>query len=158
MPAPPRRTLADLFADRPAQPGGIAGTAPGNDGTWSDHPLWSLLRSARLRLETGGVRADIRPEVRDLHGRTISISGFIRPAGFVAIAEGFGAFERFVLSRYSPDCPYCPAAGPTESIAVTCREPIAPTSAMVTLEGELAVQDRMDRGAFYQLADAVLVS
>src|SRR6185312_7964009 len=111
----------------------------------------------RLRMAEGGrVRADFPEEVRALNGERLPISGFLRPAGFVAWADGLGEFSEFVLSRYSPDCPYCPAAGPTETIQVFFRNPVAPTETMVCLDGVLQVQDRMERGAFYRLLDAVV--
>jgi hypothetical protein len=148
-PSPPSRNLAGLFP-------GAAGDPPVNDGTWSDHPLWQALRRTRLRLAEGGrVRAGFPEDVLKLHGQSLSITGFMKPAGFVAWTEGMGEFQEFVLSRYAPDCPYCPAAGPTETIQVFLRQAAAPSAAMVTVEGVLELQDRMERGAFYRMTDSV---
>jgi hypothetical protein len=119
-----------------------------NDGTWSAHPLWSILRQTHLKVDANGIiRADFVPEVQKLAGKPITISGFVMPIGG-------DTRHHFILSRYSPECPFCPAGGPTETIEVFADRPVGATQLMVTLAGTLNIQDKMDVGLFYRLFHA----
>ena len=76
----------------------------------------------------------------------------------LAQATGGDARHHFILSRYSPECPFCPAGGPTETIEVFADQPVGATQLMVTIEGVFNVQGNMDAGLFYRLFHAKTVS
>jgi hypothetical protein len=119
-----------------------------NDGTWSGHPLWSILRQTKLKVDDNGIiRAAFVPQVLKLAGKQIKITGFVMPTGG-------DARHHFILSRYSPECPFCPAGGPTETIEVFADQPVGRTQLMVTIEGVFNVQGDMEKGLFYRLFHA----
>jgi hypothetical protein len=119
-----------------------------NDGTWSGHPLWSILRQTKLKVDDNGIiRAAFVPQVLKLAGKQIKITGFVMPTGG-------DARHQFILSRYSPECPFCPAGGPTETIEVFADQPVGRTQLMVTIEGVFNVQGDMEKGLFYRLFHA----
>jgi hypothetical protein len=119
-----------------------------NDGTWSAHPLWSILRETKLKVDDNGIiHAAFVPQVLQLSGKPMTITGFVMPVGG-------DARHHFVLSRYSPECPFCPAGGPTETIEVFADQPVGATQLMVTIEGVFNVQGNMDAGLFYRLFHA----
>lgn len=121
-----------------------------NDGTWSAHPLWSILRRTKLDVDANGIiHAKFVPEVLKMANKPIKISGFVMPLGK-------DPRHHFVLSRYSPECPFCPAGGPTETIEVFADKPVGATNLMVTLEGTLSIQDKMEVGLFYRMLHAEL--
>ncbi len=124
---------------------------PANDGTWSDNPLWPVLKETHLTTDSSGaIHAAFAPGVLGLADKPMTISGFILPI------ENTTSYRHFILSRYSPECPFCPAGGPNEVIEVFAKSSIAPTSAMVVMNGMFSVQGDMDKGMFYRLGNAQL--
>ena len=122
-----------------------------NDGTWSGNPLWSVLRQTKLKVDENGIiHADFVPGVMKLSGKPMKITGFVMPTGG-------DARHHFILSRYSPECPFCPAGGPTETIEVFADQPVGRTQLMVTIEGTFNVQGNMEQGLFYRLFHAKAV-
>jgi len=131
---------------------GSAYAEPVDDGTWSKHPLWPTLKKTRLAADQNGmVRAAFTPEVSSLSGKAMTISGFILPI------EASKRYNHFILSRYSPECPFCPSGGPTEVIEVFTDKAVGPTPALVTMRGTFSVQDNMEAGLFYRMKGGVLV-
>lgn len=119
-----------------------------NDGTWSGNPLWSILRQTSLKVDDNGIiHAKFVPGVLKLSGKPMKITGFVMPTGG-------DARHHFILSRYSPECPFCPAGGPTETIEVFADQPVGRTQLMVTIEGLFDVQGDMEKGLFYRLFHA----
>jgi hypothetical protein len=122
---------------------------PVDDGTWSTHPTWLTLKKTRLTTDDRGmVHAAIAPEVMGLAGKTLLISGFILPI------EAAASSKHFILSRYSPECPFCPAGAPNEVIEIFSNTAIAGTSTMVFLQGRFAVQNDVEKGLFYRMDHA----
>lgn len=120
------------------------------DGTWSDHALWPVLKKSKLAIDANGlVKAAFAPEVTALGGKPMTITGFILP-----IAAN--SRTHYILSRYSPECPFCPSGGPNEVIEVFLKKPLGLTSAMVTMHGMFSMQPDMDAGLFYRMKDAAL--
>jgi hypothetical protein len=134
---------------------GIAGAArssPVVDGTWSTNALWPVLKKTKLTMDaSGAIRAAFVPEVLALANKPMAITGFILPI------ETTTHYQHFILSRYSPECPFCPSGGPSEVIEVFSSAPIAPTSAMVGMKGMFTVQNDMARGMFYRMDHAAMV-
>jgi hypothetical protein len=123
---------------------------PVQDGTWSDHALWPVLKKTKLTTDANGlVKAAFAPEVMALGGKPMTITGFVLP-----IAAN--SRTHYILSRYSPECPFCPSGGPNEVIEVFLKKPLGPTSAMVTMHGLFSMQPDMDAGLFYRMKDAAL--
>jgi hypothetical protein len=123
---------------------------PVQDGTWSDHALWPVLKKTKLTTDANGlVKAAFVPEVTALGGKPMTITGFVLP-----IAAN--SRTHYILSRYSPECPFCPSGGPNEVIEVFLKRPLGPTSAMVTMHGLFSMQPDMDAGLFYRMRDAGL--
>jgi hypothetical protein len=120
-----------------------------DDGTWSKDPTWDILRRTRLTTDARGmVNAQIAPEVKALVGRQLVISGFILPI------ETTMSFRHFILSRYSPECPFCPAGAPNEVIEVFSTVDTGPTNYMAFYQGRFSVQNKVEEGLFYRLENA----
>ena len=148
---PSRRGLLGLAAGAVAAWRGPAAWAaqvatPVDDGTWSTNPLWPVLKKTHLITDANGlIRASFTPEVEALASKPMTISGFILPV------ETSTRYKHFILSRYSPECPFCPSGGPTEVIEVFSAKPVGPTPAMVTMRGVFAIQGNMEAGLFYRM-------
>ncbi len=90
----------------------------------------------------------LAPRVLELADKPMQISGFLTPL------DNTTSYRHFLLSRYSPVCPCCPAGGLSEVIEIYASAAIAPTPLMVLMSGLFHVQDDMARGRFYHLSDA----
>jgi len=120
------------------------------DGTWSQDPTWDLLRTTRLTTDARGmVHATVPPKVEALAGKPMTVSGFILPI------EATPQFKHFILSRYSPQCPFCPAGAPNEVIEVYSKTLMQAGDYMVFLTGNFAVQNNVEAGLFFRLDAAV---
>ena len=151
MTSPNRRHLLALGGAFAVAAAHAAGAEPVNDGTWSDQALWPVLKKTRLTTDANGlIRAAFAPEVTALANKPMTISGFILPIEATS-------HKHYILSRYSPECPFCPSGGPTEVIEVFLNKPLGPTSAMVTIKGVFSTQNNMEAGLFYRMKDAALV-
>lgn len=119
---------------------------PVDDGTWSTDKTWDVLKKTRLTTDPRGmVHAQIAPEVHALAGKQMVISGFIMPT------ETTMTFRHFILSRYSPECPFCPAGAPNEVIEVFSTIDMSAANHMVFLEGRFHVQNKVEEGLFYRM-------
>ena len=137
----PAATLLTTMAGR-----ALAQQEPADDGTWSTDPIWKVLKKTRLTTDPRGmVHAQIATEVQALAGKPMVISGFILPI------ETSMSFKHFILSRYSPDCPFCPAGAPNEVIEVFSATAMGPASHMVFLQGHFSVQNNVEEGLFYRM-------
>lgn len=138
-------TTAPLVAR--AHPGDI------DDPTVSPDPLWAMLATTTLSQTPPdyAYRPSHPPAVLALVGREIQVAGFIAP-----LEMGHEA-AHFILSRYSPDCPYCPQGQPNEIIEVRAARPIRQQSKdLVHLKGRFALQDNGQIGLIFRLGDAGL--
>ena len=121
-----------------------------DDGTWSTHPVWRTLKTTKLTTDARGmVHAEIPPAVKDLAGRSLVISGFILPLSAQPQSN------HFILSRYSPECSFCPAGAPNEVIEVFSTKPMRTATHLVFLRGQFAVQNNVEEGLFFRLERAV---
>ena len=122
-----------------------------DDGTWSTHPVWRTLKTTKLTTDARGmVHAEIPSAVKELAGRSLVISGFILPLS--AQSES----KHFILSRYSPECSFCPSGAPNEVIEVFSTKPMRAATYMVFLKGRFAVQDNVEEGLFFRLEQATV--
>ena len=124
----------------------LAVQEPVDDGTWSTDPIWNVLKKTRLTTDPRGmVHAQIAAEVSALVGKPMTLSGFILPI------ETSMSFKHFILSRYSPECPFCPAGAPNEVIEVFSTVAMRPANHMVFLSGHFSVQNNVEEGLFYRM-------
>lgn len=122
-----------------------------DDGTWSKHPIWRTLKTTKLTTDARGmVHAEIPPAVRELAGRSLVVSGFILPLNTQTQST------HFVLSRYSPECSFCPVGAPNEVIEVFSLEPMRAATHLVFLRGQFAIQNNVEEGLFFRLERAVV--
>lgn len=129
----------------------LAQQEPVDDGTWSTDPTWLILKKTRLTTDPRGmVHAQIAGEVNALAGKPIVISGFILPV------ETSMSFKHFILSRYSPDCPFCPAGAPNEVIEVFSTKAMQASNHMVFLRGRFGVQNKVEEGLFYRMENTTV--
>lgn len=122
-----------------------------DDGTWSKHPIWRTLKQTKLTTDDRGmVHAEIPPSVRELAGRSLVISGFILPLSTQTESK------HFILSRFSPECSFCPVGAANEVVEVFSVEPMRAAPHMVFLRGKFAVQNNVEEGLFFRLEQAVV--
>lgn len=118
-----------------------------------NHPLWKTLATTKEVFKNEMVLPAFTKEVQALDQTTITISGFMMPL------EETEQQKHFLLSKYSPSCPFCMPGGPNEIIEVFCDKPVAFSFNPVTLTGQMElVKDANDWGIFYRLKKASVKS
>ena len=143
-------TLALALASA-ASVSGVRAQQQPYDGTWSQDPVWDVLRTARLTTDARGmVHADVPPKVVALAGKPMTVSGFILPV------EATRQFTHFILTRYSPQCPFCPSGAPNEVIEVVSKTPMQAGNFMIFLTGRFSVQNKVEEGLFFRLDGAAI--
>ena len=136
---------ADSVGADPAQTQAAAKNIPP-----SQDKMWPLLRHTRIDLDFkhGVYTATHPPEVQALVGKTVTVQGFVLP--YKAETE----FRHFLLTPYSPGCPFCPPANPNEIIDVTVGRPIKAEERQFVVTGKFATQNNGKDGLFFRLDDA----
>lgn len=116
----------------------------------NNDPAWTILDKTKVTqdLAKGVLKAEFPPEVAGLSGKSVRISGFMLPL------ESTTQTRRFILTRRSVTCPFCPPNAPTEAVEVELEAPIAFTPELVSVEGRLALTRASDQGLFYRLTSA----
>ncbi len=116
--------------------------------------IWSALVTTRIGEDDahGTFTATYSPTVRALVGRTLTISGFVMPL------ETTPQFRHFILTRYTPVCPFCPPGAPNEVVEVWSAHPIAQTNDLVRVTGQFALMNDAEKGLFFRLSDAGVAS
>lgn len=131
-------------SDRSFEPSGdnINTIAKGNNDTIS----WKTLSHAQI-IENNQVTIEFGDDIKKLNGKDISITGYIFPL------EASKKQSHFLLSAYSPTCPYCLPAGPTELIEVVNYKPIDFSYKPVTITGKFHTLDieAVKEGMYYQI-------
>ena len=122
----------------------------------SADPQWALLATSVIGedLERGRFTARHPARVRALSGKDMTITGYVMPL------EPTPTFQRFLLTRYTPVCQFCPPGAPNEVIEVNSIAPIAPTQALIRVRGRFTLTDNGEQGLFFRMdgADARPVS
>jgi uncharacterized protein len=111
---------------------------------------WAVLETTRIGedLERGVFTASHSSRVRALAGRTLSISGYVMPL------ETTPTFQRFLLTRYTPVCNFCPPGAPNEVIEVVAATHLAPTQALIRVRGAFSLANNSEQGLFFRIDNA----
>jgi len=112
---------------------------------------WSLLSSTPIKIIKGKLGPDFPDALRPLNGKTVKLQGYILPI------EAGQTHSYFLLSAWSPTCPFCQSAGPEAIVEVRARTPVKYSTEAVAVEGRLILLDNDASGMFYRLLDAAPV-
>jgi hypothetical protein len=112
--------------------------------------LWRTLATTKIGEDGahGIFTARHSPQVRALVGQTLTLSGFIMPL------ETTDRFRHFLLTRYTPVCPFCPPGAPNEVVEVWSAQPIAETYDLMRATGRFSLADNGEKGLFFRLDGA----
>lgn len=110
---------------------------------------WSLLSSTTIRKIDGRLGPDFPAPLRAFDGRTVKLQGYILPI------QAGQSQRHFLLSAWSPSCPFCQTAGPEAVVEVKMRTGVKYAIDPVVVEGRFALLDNDASGMFYRLVDAV---
>lgn len=116
-----------------------------------DH-MWKLFGACTVHLDHAQYTysIDYTPEVKALEGTQLTISGFMLPL------EASDKFTRFLLSKRTPTCPFCPPGEPNEIVEVLLDEPVAWVDGIVAVTGTMQFTKNPELGLFFQLKGARL--
>ena len=109
---------------------------------------WSLLSKTAIRKIDGKLGPDFPAALRPLHGRTVKLQGYILPL------EAGQTHGRFLLSAWSPSCPFCLTAGPEAMVEVKARTAVKYSLDAVVVQGKLQLLADDPGGMFFRLVDA----
>jgi hypothetical protein len=140
-------------------PTGTGFLLPDHDiGTWeamppAQQPVWRILVNTGISLNpnTGFFHARFPRDVRALDGTDITIDGYMLPQQF------HDPHSTFILSYFSPDCPFCPPGEANTMLRVAMREPINLTDGIITLQGRFVITGEQSDFLFFKLEDAALL-
>ena len=85
----------------------------------------------------------------DLSGKTVKLQGYLIPL------EAGQTHKSFLLSAWSPTCPFCQTAGPEAMVEVRARQPVKYSIDPIVVEGRFLLLDNDASGMFYRLLEAV---
>lgn len=129
-PAPPHDPMTQMLPD-------AKGAVP-----------WSLLSSTSIKKIQGRLGPDFPEPIRALNGKTVKLQGYILPL------EAGQTHRYFLLSAWSPSCPFCQTAGPEAMVEVKARAAVKYSIDPVVVEGRLMLLDNDASGMFYRLVEA----
>lgn len=109
---------------------------------------WSLLSSTAIKKINGKLGPDFSDGLRAMNGKTVKIQGYLMPL------EAGQTHRYFLLSAWSPSCPFCQTAGPEAMVEVKARTPVKYSVEPVVVEGRLMLLDNDASGVFYRLVEA----
>mgnify|MGYP000930292245 CR=1 FL=1 len=133
----------------------LAQQAPPHDPTTQMLPdargavPWSLLSAATIKNVQGRLGPDFPPTLRPLSGKTVKLQGYLIPL------EAGQTHKSFLLSAWSPTCPFCQTAGPEAMVEVRARQPVKYSIDPIVVEGRFLLLDNDASGMFYRLLEAV---
>lgn len=113
---------------------------------------WSLLSAATIKMSNGKLGPAFPAALRPLNGKTVKLQGYILPI------EAGREHSYFLLSAWSPTCPFCQTAGPEAMVEVRARTAVKYSIDPVVVEGRLMLLDNDPSGVFYRLVEAVPAS
>jgi hypothetical protein len=119
----------------------------------SNDPLWGTLRKTQIKVDfdKGVFTAAFPADVKAMAGRRMTITGYMLP---LEGSLGMKGMDHFILSRYSPSCPFCPPGDPNEHIEIFTAKPQALTINLVQVSGKFVLQNDGIQGLFFVLDDA----
>lgn len=91
---------------------------------------------------------DYTPEVKAMEGERITVSGFMLPL------ESTEKFTRFLLTKRTPTCMFCPPGEPNEMVDVWLDSPTEWSEEMVSVTGTFSFTKEQQLGMFFKLSDA----
>ncbi|WP_332824374.1 DUF3299 domain-containing protein [Ramlibacter sp.] len=109
---------------------------------------WSLLSKTAIRKIDGKLGPDFPAPLKPLNGKTVKLQGYILPL------EAGQTHKRFLLSAWSPSCPFCLTAGPEAMIEVKARKDVKYSLDPVVVQGRLELLADDPSGMFFRLVDA----
>ncbi|HEX7891113.1 MAG TPA: DUF3299 domain-containing protein [Ramlibacter sp.] len=109
---------------------------------------WSLLAKTAIRKVDGKLGPDFPAALRPLNGKTVKLQGYILPL------EAGQTHRRFLLSAWSPSCPFCLTAGPEAMVEVKARKEVKYSLEPVVVQGRLELLENDASGMFYRLVEA----
>ena len=86
--------------------------------------------------------------LKPLNGKTVKLQGYLLPL------EAGQAHRRFLLSAWSPSCPFCLTAGPEAMIEVKARKDVKASLDPIVVQGRFELLDNDPAGMFFRLVDA----
>ena len=110
---------------------------------------WSVLSAATIKNVQGRLGPDFPPALRPLSGKTVKLQGYLIPL------EAGQTHKSFLLSAWSPTCPFCQTAGPEAMVEVRARQPVKYSVEPIVVEGRFLLLDNDASGMFYRLLEAV---
>ncbi len=113
---------------------------------------WSLLSAATIKMSNGKLGPAFPPALQPLNGKTVKLQGYILPI------EAGQTHRYFLLSAWSPTCPFCQTAGPEAVVEVRARTAVKYSIDPVVIEGRLMLLENDPSGVFYRLVEAVPAS
>lgn len=113
---------------------------------------WSLLSAASIQMIKGKLGPAFPPALRPFNGKTVKLQGYILPI------EAGQTHSYFILSAWSPTCPFCQTAGPEAMVEVRARTAVKYSIDPVVVEGRLMLLENDPSGVFYRLVEAVPAS
>lgn len=109
---------------------------------------WSLLSKTAIRKIDGKLAPDFPAPLRPYHGRIVKLQGYILPL------EAGQTHSRFLLSAWSPSCPFCLTAGPEAMVEVKARFAVRYSLDPVVVQGRLELLPNDPSGMFFRLVEA----
>ena len=109
---------------------------------------WSLLSATPIKMVNGKLGPAFSPALKPLNGQTVKLQGYILPL------EAGQTHSYFLLSAWSPTCPFCLTAGPEAMVEVRARTAVKHSMDPVVVQGRLMLLDTDPSGMFYRLVDA----
>ncbi len=113
---------------------------------------WTVLSAATIKMSQGKLGPAFPEALRPLQGKTVKLQGYILPI------EAGQTHSYFLLSAWSPTCPFCLSAGPEAMVEVRARKAVKYSNDPVVVEGRLLLLDNDPGGVFYRLVEAVPAS
>lgn len=113
---------------------------------------WSLLSATTIKKINGKLGPAFSPALQPLNGRTVKLQGYILPL------EAGQTHSYFLLSAWSPTCPFCITAGPEAMVEVRAKTALKYSTDPVVVEGRLMLLESDPGGMFYRLVEALPAS
>lgn len=115
--------------------------------------MWLVLHKTQINIdEDQGLYTAVHPaDVKKLDGTVITIRGFMLPLSPAA------KVKRFLLTKYTPVCFFCPPGEPNEVIDVTTTTPVNWSDGIVKVTGKFKLVNNGEKGLFFQMSQASVV-
>jgi hypothetical protein len=129
----------------------VAAHGDGDHVDRSDDPHWALFETVAVSQAPPDYqyRAAIPARIEAMAGQEMTISGYAVSLGQDAVTD------HFLLSRYSPGCPYHAASRPNEMVEVRLARPARlQLGREIRITGQFALQKNGHAGLFFRLDDS----